>query len=149
MDSLQLAVAAYIAEHGSIDATTYQALTDLYTTEISASTAIDANVKRSEQKWKDAVHNFEHPSKEANKAAIHSNAKLVNTRLLSAKTLANKLIKACEEVSKLKPLPENYTDSEEGALRAKLRSFGRTLNKIVDDVDEYNEKISKVDTMDT
>ena len=31
MNSLQLAVAAYIAEHGSIDADTYQSLSDLYT----------------------------------------------------------------------------------------------------------------------
>lgn len=46
MCSLQIAVAAYIAEHGSIDSTTYQALTDLYTTEISGETRRLAEDKR-------------------------------------------------------------------------------------------------------
>ena len=46
MDSLQIAVAAYIAEHGSVDANTFQALTDLYTTEISDDVKMSLIAKR-------------------------------------------------------------------------------------------------------
>ena len=129
MDSLQIAVAAYIAEHGSIDSTTYQALTDLYTTEISDETVADALIARTKQgettgNRKDAI-------------------KAINTLILAAKRAADKVSKACNNVSTLKPFPATASDKEmQGAANA-IGKFVIEIFNLKDAGDYISEELKE------
>lgn len=140
MDSLQIAVAAYIAEHGSIDGDTYQALTDLYTTEISASTVINANAERAKRTDIAYDHYDKQQTKDSSKYADETSAKELNTKILSIKKAASKMASVCEKVSKLKPVTAKTPDSEWEATTDVLAEFSKTIRMFSDYAREFGRK---------
>lgn len=130
MDSLQIAVAAYIAEHGSIDADTFQALTDLYTTEISDDTVINANDARYKRSVTASNHLAQHPNKDSAKYYDETEIKHLNTSLLTTKRSADKIAKECEKISKLKPLTAKSSDDEQLEVHGAIVSFTKAIREI-------------------